>query len=252
MSEPLAVGTPNWVDLATPDVNASRDFYAQVMGWTSDEGDPQFGGYTMFKKDGKLVAGVGPLQEGQPPAWSTYVRSANVDDTAARVTAGGGTVVAPPMQIGDAGRMLVFQDPTGGFCGAWENGQHTGMELWNKPGSVAWNEFATRDLAKAEAFYRGVFDWDAEGDDNYRTVKTGDRPVCGMMPMPEGVPAEVPSFWMTYFLVDDLAAATRRLEELGGQRQMGPTESPFGPFSVVRDPNGAVFSIMELKESTQA
>ena len=59
-------GTPSWVDLGTSDLDASRAFYGELFGWTADEPGPveETGGYTMFRKDGKLVAmtviSVGP------------------------------------------------------------------------------------------------------------------------------------------------------------------------------------------------
>ena len=50
-------GAPCWIDLFTTDPAASRRFYGDLFGWTSDEGDPAYGGYFMFAKDGVPVAG---------------------------------------------------------------------------------------------------------------------------------------------------------------------------------------------------
>ena len=75
-------GTPSWVDLGTSDPDASRAFYGELFGWTADEPGPveETGGYAMFRKDGKLVAGVGPLQDdSQPVVWSTYVSTDDLD-----------------------------------------------------------------------------------------------------------------------------------------------------------------------------
>ena len=90
----VAPGRPNWVDLGSPDLDASREFYAELFGWTADvSDDPQFGGYTTFKKDGKAVAGAGGLSsEGQVPTWSTYVATDSADATAAKVEENGGAI----------------------------------------------------------------------------------------------------------------------------------------------------------------
>jgi len=51
-------GVPGWVDLGSPDLDASKRFYGEVFGWDADTNpDPQYGGYTTFRKDGKAVAG---------------------------------------------------------------------------------------------------------------------------------------------------------------------------------------------------
>ena len=48
---------------------------------------------------------------GVPPHWNAYVTVANVDESATRAQALGATVLAPPFDVMDAGRMAVFTDP---------------------------------------------------------------------------------------------------------------------------------------------
>jgi len=45
-------GAPCWVDLYTSDVEASRRFYTELLGWTAEDPNQQFGGYLNFVKDG--------------------------------------------------------------------------------------------------------------------------------------------------------------------------------------------------------
>jgi uncharacterized protein len=65
-----APGTPSWVELSSPDTDASASFYGAVLGWDATEPGPaETGGYRMFQYDGKNVAGLmGQMQEGQPTA----------------------------------------------------------------------------------------------------------------------------------------------------------------------------------------
>ena len=87
-------GTPCWVDLGSPDLDASVEFYGGLFGWEVPEREnaEQTGGYRQAMKDGRPVAGMMPLmQEGQPPAWSTYVSVEDADATAAAVKEAGGT-----------------------------------------------------------------------------------------------------------------------------------------------------------------
>ena len=163
-----APGTPCWVDLATPDLEAAVEFYGPLFGWEMPELPKleQMGGYRRAKKGGKDVAGMMPLmQEGQPPAWSTYVSVADADATAAAVKENGGSVISEPMDVMELGRMAIFADPTGAVFGIWQPGTFAGAELVNEPGALAWNELNTRDPSAAKAFYGAVFGWGSRDND---------------------------------------------------------------------------------------
>ncbi|SNQ49542.1 Anthracycline biosynthesis protein DnrV [Frankia canadensis] len=244
-------GTPCWVDLGSPDLDASRAFYGTLFGWEAQVSpDPAAGGYTILTLRGRAVAGLGPLfGEGQRPSWSTYVRVADADATAEAVRAAGGSVLAPPMDVFDMGRMAVFGDSGGAAVSVWQPGTFAGAELANEPGSFSWNELDTRDLAAARAFYPAVFGWTLDeaaqaGPMEYYTWQVAGRPVAGMMPMPPTVPADTPSLWLAYFAVADTDAALARITELGGATLTGPVDIPAGRFAVVAGPHGEAFAII--------
>src|SRR4030088_2175264 len=104
----ISPGTPSWVDLSSPDVDASAKFYGDLFGWTADEGAEGFGGYRMLRNNGKQVPGLGPIMNpGQPPVWTTYV---SVDDAAAtseKAKQAGGPVLVAPVEGGGHGSMAV-------------------------------------------------------------------------------------------------------------------------------------------------
>ena len=69
-----------------------------------------------------------------------------------------------------------------------------------------------------------------------------------MMPMVgDAWPADMPNHWMVYFAVDDCDAAVAKVEALDGEVMMPPNEVPPGTFAVVKDPQGAVFSIIAMR-----
>jgi uncharacterized protein len=245
----VAPGKPNWVDLGTPDLEASRQFYSRLFGWAADVSDePQFGGYTTFRKDGKAVAGAGGLSnEGQVPAWSTYLATENADAVTARVEENGGRVLAPPMDVGEEGRMAVFADPTGASFAVWQAGRNAGAQLFNAPGSLSWNELTTRDPAGAKRFYGAVFGWEPkdtpDGDTKYTMWRLEGRPVSGMMQLTG--PPDLPPLWMVYFAVEDCDATADTAAQLGGRVAVAPTNNAQGRFAVLNDPQGAVFSVIQ-------
>ena len=100
-----APGTPCWVDVSSGDLEATTAFYHGLLSWEVERTRrPEAGGYGMFRLGDADVAGFGPAQEGMPAAWTTYIASADADAIAGRITAAGGTVLAGPMDVFDAGR----------------------------------------------------------------------------------------------------------------------------------------------------
>src|SRR5689334_21943961 len=99
-------GTPCWVDLATPDIEAAESFYGNLLGWEIPEmpNSAELGGYRRAKLNGKDVAGVAPLmQEGQPPSWNTYVSVTDAKAALAAVGEAGGQVIVEAMEVRDLG-----------------------------------------------------------------------------------------------------------------------------------------------------
>jgi uncharacterized protein len=248
-------GVPSWVDLASPDVESSKQFYGDIFGWEAGEATDEGGGYFMFMKNSKPVAGCMPLmQGGQPPVWMTYVTTDNADATVDAAKGAGAMVFAEPMDVMDAGRLAVFADPTGAAIGIWQPNQFPGAALANETATFVWNELHTRDVPAAKSFYREVFGWepnDADmGDFTYTELRLKDKPVGGMMPMGDDMPAEMPPFWVVYFAVDDCDATVKKANSLGAATVVPPTDIPPGRFAVLSDTSGSTFAI--IKTSTPA
>src|SRR5262245_17479696 len=107
-------GRPCWADVTTPDIDVAAAFYTELFGWQAEQDpSPEAGGYTMFTLNGKHVAAASPPQgEGIPPHWTVYLATEDVDASAGRVRDAGGTVLAEPFDVLDAGRMAVASDPS--------------------------------------------------------------------------------------------------------------------------------------------
>ncbi|MFI6939794.1 VOC family protein [Streptomyces sp. NPDC050418] len=247
------LGAPCWADAMFPDLDAAKSFYGELLGWSFAEGSEEYGGYTQALVDGKAVAAVVPVMpgmEGQPPMWSLYLASPDLEATADKVKASGGTIAMDPMEVGPFGSMLVGLDPGGvGFC-VWQAGEHPGFEKVNEPGAFCWAEVTTRDAVAADTFFPAVFGYNTQRmrDDtiDFSVWDLGAEPVLGRMKMTEDFPAEVPPHINVYFVVEDCDAAVETVKRLGGAVQFGPMGSPFGRFATVTDPQGAAFSVIDV------
>jgi predicted enzyme related to lactoylglutathione lyase len=246
-------GTPCWVDLGTPDVDAAAAFYGGLFGWSVEAGESteQTAGYRQATLRGKPVCGVMPLmQEGQPPVWTTYVSVEDADAIAANVREAGGSVLAEPMDVLDLGRMAVFMDTTGAAFGVWQPGTFVGAEIVSESNAMVWNELNTRDVEAARAFYAKVFSWSHDEREfetgSYTTWKAGDDTVGGMIDITGRVPDEVPNHWLAYFATDDADATIEKAKGAGGDVVFGPEDiSEVGRIAVLKDPFGAVFALIK-------
>ena len=245
---PWAPGTPCWVELMTTDQAAACDFYRALFGWEIEIGGEESGGYGMAALGGRSVAGLGGMMGmDHPPVWNTYLATADVEATTKAVEAAGGTVIAPPMDVMDFGRMAVAQLPSGGVFSCWQALSHIGVGLANEPGSLTWNEFMTRDYAGAKDFYAQVFGYEyaeiGSADFHYSEIKVEGNTVAGIGDLPADVPAQVPPHWRVYFAVADCDATLARATELGGRVVRPAEDTPFGRLADLADPQGAMFSI---------
>jgi predicted enzyme related to lactoylglutathione lyase len=249
------INKPAWVDLATTDAGAARDFYSNLFGWSLEVSeDPQYGGYATAKLGDKSVAGIGPRQEGDqgPAVWSLYIGAEDVDVLAKKVQDAGGSVAAAPFDVGDQGRMAVFADPSGAFISGWQ-AAGTSQFVAGVPDAYGWAELNARGLERAVAFYETVFGWThseqpfGEGE-VYTQFEHDGQPIAGALEMNPQIPSETPSYWLVYFTVDDVDARFQKAVELGGREMVAPQDMPDGRFAIVSDPQGAAFGILSVQQ----
>ena len=250
-----APGTFCWADLGTTDPAGAKRFYTGLFGWTFEDrpiGEGEY--YTMLLQQAKSVAGLyaQPADEraaGIPCHWSSYIAVESADRVSARAAELGGTVLAPPFDVMEHGRMAVIQDPTGSVVALWEPRNHPGAGLLGEPGSICWNELCTRDPARAGAFYADLLGWARERMPmpgfEYTVFKRGDQPAGGMMAI-QLEWGDMPPHWEVYFAVADCDATAGEAARLGGSVLKEPADIPgVGRFAVLRDPQGATFSILQ-------
>jgi predicted enzyme related to lactoylglutathione lyase len=109
-------------------------------------------------------------------------------------------------------------------------------------------ELGTTDLGQAKTFYQKLFDWkleDMPGD--YTMIKVGEGTGGGMM---KAKSPGMPSHWMAYVLVDDVAGSLKKAKSLGAEICMEATDvGGYGTMGIFKDPTGANLAIWKPKQS---
>jgi predicted enzyme related to lactoylglutathione lyase len=243
-----------WYELMTTDMEAAKAFYAEVVGWGTQDVSMPGMVYTLFTAGGTPVSGLLGLSEdarklGLRPSWLGYVGVNDVDATADRIKQLGGTVHVPPKDIPNISRFSVAVDPQMATIAVfkWLNGGQEQPADLDAPGRVGWHELLAADWEKAWAFYGELFGWQKADADTgamgaYQLFSAAGQTIGGMFTKPATVP--VP-FWLYYFNIGDIDLAMKRVKAGSGQIINGPIEVPGDRWIVqCRDPQGAIFALV--------
>jgi len=113
---PYPHGTFCWNECMSTDVEKSKKFYTDLIGWQAEEHDMGAGPYTVMKSGDKMTSGMmamPPEAKDVPSHWMAYIAVDNVDELAEKAKTLGGNVIHGPMDIPTVGRFVVLQDPAG-------------------------------------------------------------------------------------------------------------------------------------------
>jgi hypothetical protein len=207
--------------------------------------------YTVMKVGEAQVAGIMKhLMEGVPAFWTGAVSVEDVDAVASRATAAGGKVIMPPIDLGSMGRWAGLVDPQGALVYAWR-GNELDPPALGQPGvgMFCWEQLNTAAPAEALEFYGKVFGWTSKpfggGGDSGGDMKVFEAGTTSVASVMQSLPG-VPTHWLSYVVVDKLAATYERVRQQGGQVMIERIDVPtVGSIGVIRDNVGAVLGLLE-------
>ena len=252
-SEPLT-GKFIWHDLVTSDLEADKRFYTGLFGWSYEQRTgPNGNPYTLAKTGDRFVAGM--VVEPQPEdgsiisRWLGYLSVPDVVHAVGQNATAGGSAVVERLDINDYVRVAANIDPQGAVLGLAQSsiGDPDDSQA-GRSGRVVWNELLSSDPAAAAGFYRMLAGYQIDvlqrngGEytlllaDGIKRAGILENPLDGAEPM-----------WLTHFGVQDVNAATARVDGLGGRVLLAPTaDIREGKLALVVGPSGALFALQQL------
>ncbi len=251
--EPLT-GKFIWHDLVTTDLEAGKHFYHGLFGWTYEQRrGPNGNPYTLAKSGDRFVAGM--VVEQQPKdgsdisRWLGYLSVPDVGQAVKQNGAAGGSTVVERLDISDFVSVAAIIDPQGAVLGLAQSsiGDPDDSQA-GKPGRVVWDELLASDPAAAARFYKALAGYKVDvlqrnGGDYTMLIADGIKR-AGIL----GNPLEgVEPMWLTYFGVEDIKAATAKVDGLGGRVLLAPVaDIRDGKLALVIDPSGALLALQQL------
>lgn len=248
-----------WSEIYTSNVDAAKSFYGDALGWTFDSmkmGDMP--PYLMFHVQGKAQGGMCELMDDHkknnvPPHWLNFIYAEDVKATTEKAISLGGKALVGPMSIGEAGDMAVIASPSGESFALWKSQNNSKDEPEQySVGKIGWRELLTHDVQKSKDFYKNLFGYTIKESDMgpmgmYYEFQIEGETVSGMMAMPQEAD-HAPSHWGIYFNTDNHDETAQKIQNLKGEQISKTLDVPeVGRMSVVKDPQGAYFNIIQFE-----
>ena len=252
------VGKLIFVELVTPDLAATKQFYAGLFGWTFR--DIRAGGiaYAEAFLDGRPVAGLihknVPAGEHRQPAWLSFFAVGNVDAAKKVALQNAAKVLFEPHSIPDRGREAIFADPQGAIFAVLASSSGDPPDVLAAPGEWIWSSLITRDPDTNAAFYQTLFDYEvfelpAREGHQHLLLASDNYARASVNTLPANRPNAHPH-WLNYVRVEDTVKMTAKVVALGGRVLVEPRiDRHGGKVAVVADPFGAPFGLLEWPDT---
>jgi len=105
-------------------------------------------------------------------------------------------------------------------------------------------EIGCRDSAKTQEFYRQMFDWKIALFGPAAMIEPETGGVGGHI---SALGHEPHNYTIFYVDVEDVAAALKKAESLGGKTLVPPVDIPAGTFAWMQDPEGNTVGLWKSK-----
>jgi predicted enzyme related to lactoylglutathione lyase len=223
-------------ELRTTDLDAARDFYAQVCG-------------PSFWQSGVSIA---PLPEparlrGAPPHWLGEIEVDDWQASCRRFVALGAQQLGSAQRSSRGAERALFRDPSGAIVSLVAS---TGEVSAKSP--VVWHLMHSPDSERALACYQTLCGWamqqyadpGAESGAYRLFAWEASGPAVGSMTQ-IARPAEVHPQWLFFFPVADLDRALARVRALGGLALAPVTTASGARAAGCDDPQGGAFGLWQ-------
>lgn len=115
-----------------------------------------------------------------------------------------------------------------------------------KSNNIIFADLSTYTPKETIAFYEKIFDWQYHSNYDYYIAYQNNKAIVGLYETPQKFKQmRMPHFWMTYIEVNNVKKTIEKSRKLGGIIEMEQIMEGFGKVALIRDPQGAGFTIYE-------
>jgi len=233
-----------WHDLLTSDVEAAKQFYGGVFGWTFEEHGP----YTVVSNHGVPIAGMAKpkFKPGLSSFWLPYLSVDSIDSALATAKQAGAEVLKGPGELVNRGDYVLIGDPQGARLVLLNSSSGDPTDFRPAVNGWLWNELWSADMGQSLAFYQQLVGYNtlptpAGAGSDYEVLTIRKTWAAGLTTLPfEGMNSQ----WVPAIRVADLDQTVARVEEHGGRVVIKPDHSlSKHRIAMIQDPTGAILLI---------
>jgi len=246
--------------LVTPDLSRAETFYGSLFGWSFR---PVTGGrhpraeiMLAGQPIGTIVAHRLDNPKQDVPFWLPFISTSDTA-TVARITRHyGGRVLSGPHQWNGLGQAVIVADPQQGIYGALSARTGDPADMPNMPdfNRFSWATLLSPSPATAAGYYQMLYNYkvaaapEADSGSHYILSSQGQER-ASVNTLPADVMPRDRARWIQFVQVRNSATMATRAVSLGGQ-VIVPThvDRDGALISVIADPAGAVFGLIEPQE----
>jgi uncharacterized protein len=112
-------------EIQANDMDAMKKFYGDAFGWEFQGQGEEYGGYNVIIAGPKDDLGINggmmkrnmPIENGGVNSFTSIIGVENIDDTIAKLEAGGAAVQMPKTDVPGVGFIAYYKDPEGNMFG---------------------------------------------------------------------------------------------------------------------------------------
>ncbi|MEC3980296.1 VOC family protein [Amycolatopsis sp. H20-H5] len=254
-------GIPCWIELSCRDEAAAQHFYNGLFGWEftlqRDPATPT-GRYSIANLNGSAVGGLYTAAANTATEWTVHISVPHTASAAEWVTHLGGRITLGPMEIPGRGSIVHAIDACGAHVVFWEPSSSWEF-VTGVPNTFTGADLNTHDGPAADHFYTKMFNYTCRQLGNNAAIDYAEwliehEPVLYRYVMGGEYRPDTPPHWMVYFEVDAARgadAAAGQALMLGGTVVLQPYDTPFGRMTILADPDGAVFAVIDHSRVTE-
>ncbi|MBX2801259.1 MAG: VOC family protein [Myxococcales bacterium] len=235
-----------WTGIVSTDPDKVVGFYPEVLGWSASTVEMDGSSMPIFAKGEQTLCHVrGPMMDGEPSHWNSYLRVDDVDASTAAAKEHGGNVVVEPTDIAP-GRFSVVTTPSGAHLHLFKEADPAAQHIADGPGAVGWVELWSKDIDADLSWLKAAFGYEVEQmqmpDGPYYILKHGGEQRGGAM---ASTNEKAPAMFLSWVSVADVDETVGRATSHGGAVIAPAFDVPnVGRLAILADSTGGVFGVM--------
>lgn len=239
---------PLWVDMVTPNVAKTKDFYSALLGWQFEDKSQDGLKNYLIKNGNQVIGSIFEIKKATAAVWipAAHVQSSMMKSRTQMLEKKGAKIAIAALNMPGRGNQVMFEGAQGEEFSLMANNSYHQNEMYStNNGSLMGTELWADDVSKASNFYEMAFgvnitQQNFDGLPYWYFEKDGTR-LAGMIKNPiENQSTQ----WVSYFFVDDVNTAVKKASQLGAFVAMAPSANfRNGKLAIVEDPNGALICL---------